>query len=176
MKSPVIVLPQSSNSSVAEFYLSFDSRRVGSYGNSRPAIKGFGGDHFFLSNFYPKAISHKGRRFHTSEHAYVWEKCPTDLWYAAVSSTKSPGKVKAMGRSVKLRPNWEEIKVQAMYDVVKSKFADSFLEANLLGTGSAYLEETNMHKDSYWGVYKEQGENVLGYILMVVRQEIVVKL
>ena len=43
------------------------------------------------------------------------------------------------------------------------------LAAKLLASGDRLLEETNWWGDEMWGVYKGNGQNLLGKILMEVR-------
>lgn len=85
----------------------------------------------------------------------------------------SPNIAKAIGRKVQLRPHWEEIKDQVMYDGVKAKFSKNpILKAKLLATGDAELIEGNWWNDTYWRVCKGVGYNKLGQILMRVRDEL----
>ncbi len=60
-----------------------------------------------------------------------------------------------------------------MYRLLRAKFTqNSEIRQKLLDTGSAYLEETNYWHDTFWGVYNGNGENHLGKLLMLVRDEI----
>ena len=73
---------------------------------------------------------------------------------------------------VKLREDWEQVKLLVMEDLVRQKFSKDPLKDRLLSTGSEYLEETNWWKDTYWGVCNGVGENILGQILMRVRDSL----
>ena len=46
---------------------------------------------------------------------------------------------------------------------------DSHLYAMLKATGDAVLVEGNWWRDDFWGVYEGKGQNILGKILMIVR-------
>jgi hypothetical protein len=60
-----------------------------------------------------------------------------------------------------------------MYRILRAKFTQNKnLRKMLVDTGDAYLEETNYWHDTFWGVYNGIGENNLGKLLMVVRDEI----
>ena len=86
-----------------------------------------------------------------------------------------PSASKKLGRRVKLRPDWEEVKVGLMEEIVRAKFTQNEeLKALLLATGEAYLEEGNTWHDTCWGVDAKTGEgqNHLGKILMKVRDEL----
>ena len=54
-------------------------------------------------------------------------------------------------------------------NLVYQKFLEEPLRSQLLATEDAYLEETNHWGDTYWGVCKGVGENMLGKILMMAR-------
>jgi predicted NAD-dependent protein-ADP-ribosyltransferase YbiA (DUF1768 family) len=57
-----------------------------------------------------------------------------------------------------------------MHDIVWSKFSQNpKLARKLLATGGRYLEETNWWGDKVWGVYRGDGQNLLGKILMDTR-------
>lgn len=76
-------------------------------------------------------------------------------------------------RTLPLRADWEDVKLDIMHEVVKAKFEQNEeLKEKLLATGDAYLEEGNWWWDRYWGVYQGEGENHLGKILMRVRAEL----
>jgi predicted NAD-dependent protein-ADP-ribosyltransferase YbiA (DUF1768 family) len=77
-----------------------------------------------------------------------------------------------MGRSVKLRPDWESIKLDVMETAVRIKFTDPELAAKLIATGDEELIEGNWWNDTFWGVCNGVGENHLGKILMKVRADI----
>lgn len=85
----------------------------------------------------------------------------------------NPQSAKRLGRSVLLRPDWEEIKYDVMYQVCKAKFQQNpDLGQKLLKTGNAELIEGNTWGDRIWGVCKGIGENNLGKTLMRVRDEL----
>jgi len=84
----------------------------------------------------------------------------------------SPHEAKSIGRTVLLRDDWEKIKNKVMYDIVKDKFTrNTLLKYKLIETGNAQLIEGNTWNDTYWGVCCGKGLNVLGNILMGIRNE-----
>lgn len=87
--------------------------------------------------------------------------------------TRLDGKAaKAYGRKVTLRPDWEEVKLEAMREVVHIKFLAPDLSRYLLNTGDATLIEGNYWNDTFWGMCRGKGENHLGRILMEERDAI----
>lgn len=72
-----------------------------------------------------------------------------------------------------MRSDWEDVKFDVMYDIVKAKFTQNEdLKRKLLDTEGYYLEEGNNWGDKIWGVVNGVGENHLGKILMRVRNEL----
>lgn len=85
----------------------------------------------------------------------------------------NPSQAKKKGRSVSLRPDWEEIKINVMYEICKAKFTQNEnLKRSLLNTGNTELIEGNNWGDKIWGQVNGVGENNLGKILMKIREEL----
>lgn len=149
-----------------------------------PKILGFQGPHRFLSNFWPAEVKFAGHVYPTVEHAYQAAKSLDETYRAQFRSPLlPPGMAKRLARTVKLRPNWNDIKVETMTCLVMQKFDISGvgrlvraqrqeLVDQLKATGESYLEETNTWKDTFWGVCNGKGENRLGLILMNVRWDL----
>ena len=77
-----------------------------------------------------------------------------------------------MGRQVKLRKDWEDIKLQVMENALRLKFQDSTLRKKLIATGDEELIEGNPWEDRYWGVCNGSGKNKLGKLLMKIRKDL----
>ena len=74
---------------------------------------------------------------------------------------------KREGYKVKLRENWEDIKIDVMYQIVLAKFSQNeFLKQKLIATGREWLEEGNTWGDRTWGTVDGVGNNYLGKVLM----------
>ena len=82
------------------------------------------------------------------------------------------GRAKREGRKFKLRPNWSEMRLSIMKELLVQKFAQGELRTLLLNTKDEYLEETNYWNDKFWGVCDGEGANHLGRLLMEVRHMI----
>ena len=135
-------------------------------------IKGFKDEYRFLSNFWPVRIVYAGMVYRSVEHAYQASKCKDESDRLKVALAPSPGEAKRLGRMMKKRKDWDEVRVDIMYELNKRKYENPELRNMLLATGDAYLEETNNWYDRFWGVCKGEGRNQLGEILMNIRDKI----
>jgi|ERR1019366_3668919 ribA/ribD-fused uncharacterized protein len=136
------------------------------------AIKGFRGRYRWLSNFWPADVILDGMVFGTVEGAYQAAKTLDLTHRRTIAGLAKPGQAKRFGRKLKVRDDWHEVKLKVMEDLLRQKFAHPDLRQKLLGTGDAYLEESNTWRDFWWGVCDGKGENHLGRLLMKIRQEL----
>jgi ribA/ribD-fused uncharacterized protein len=134
-------------------------------------INSFAGPFAFLSNFSSSPISIGGLTFPTVEHAFAAAKTLDSTKRVEIAAAPTPGKAKRLGRKVALRPHWDDMRVSMMTRLVRLKFQEPTLRAQLLATGDALLVEGNRWNDVFWGVCNGVGENQLGQILMRVRTE-----
>jgi ribA/ribD-fused uncharacterized protein len=138
-------------------------------------IREFQGAHRFLSNFWPAEVVLDNYPYRSVEHAYQAAKTLDLNMRKQIRHTEKPGEVKRLGRRVQMRPDWEEVKLHVMEDLVRQKFTrHPDLKARLLATGNAELQEGNSWNDVFWGINLRSGEgqNHLGKILMKVRNEL----
>lgn len=141
-------------------------------------ITKFEGRYSFLSNFYAAQTVYDGLRYPTSEHAYQAAKSLDDADKIAILQASTPDDCKKLGRQIKIRPDWEEIKDDVMYEIVKNKFRNPGLATKLLRTGDEQLCEGNYWHDNYWGACEcpkcrlLPRRNQLGKTLMRVREEL----
>jgi ribA/ribD-fused uncharacterized protein len=138
-----------------------------------PGIYGFEGNHRFLSNFWPAEVIFEGYAYPTVEHAYVAAKTLDQEQRNKVLAipTEQAGKVKRLGRTFDLREDWEDVKVPIMEDLLRQKFMIQDLFNQLLMTQGFYIEETNTWGDTFWGVCNKEGRNILGLLIMKIRDE-----
>ena len=133
-------------------------------------ISEFRGKYYFLSNFYSSPVYYCGMTFQNAEAAFHSQKDPARI---AEFTRLNPSEAKRLGRRVRLRRDWEEVKDGIMFAVVMAKFGSSQSLADaLLATGNEKLVEGNTWGDRYWGVCDGKGLNKLGDILERVRENL----
>lgn len=136
------------------------------------AIQGFRGAYRWLSNFWPAKVLMNDIEFPTTEHGYQAAKSLDPADWQHFAQLPKPGDAKRAGRYLRIRSDWDQVKLSVMTDLTRQKFLDPTLKALLLGTGDALIEETNHWNDTYWGVCNSIGHNHLGKILMKIRKEL----
>lgn len=128
----------------------------------------------FLSNFYAADVLYEGLIYKNNEAAFQAQKC-LSLEEKQNFVNLPPNKSKALGRKVRLRPDWEEVKFGIMEEIVRAKFFQHpELAVKLVSTGDRPLIEGNLWGDTCWGIDARsgKGENNLGKILMKIRNEL----
>lgn len=150
-------------------------------------INTFTGRWRFLSNFYPVKIEHRGITYPSVENFYVAMKVKEDQvinnkfitstdCQELISKIKNPAEAKRLGKVIKVRKDWDEIKFKIMEWGVNEKFKNPELSKMLIDTGEEELIEGNFWHDIYWGKCNcnrcgNKGENNLGKILMSIREK-----
>lgn len=100
-------------------------------------IVAFEGPNRFLSNFWPAPIVYGGIAFPTTEHAYQAAKSVSPDKARYIASLPTPGQAKRAGKTVVLRPDWEQSKDYVMLDLLRLTFALPVLRWKLLATEDA---------------------------------------
>lgn len=133
-------------------------------------IDKFEGDYRFLSNFWSVQVQYNGVVWPSAEHAYQAAKFNDPKKTAKILANQDPKSAKRYGKTKGLRPDWEEVKVDIMRDIVRAKFDQHHMLMDKLKTTSPNeLIEGNWWGDTFWGVCNGKGENLLGKILMEIR-------
>lgn len=104
-------------------------------------IDKFRGKYGFLSNFYESPIEDENITYPTVEHYFQAQKTLNREEKLKIAKATKPAKAKKMGRQVKLRKDWEDIKLQVMEKALRLKFQDSTLRKKLIATGDEELVE-----------------------------------
>ena len=165
--------------------------RISSFGET--IIDTFRNEYDFLSNFFGASLIWKMQTFSTSEHAYQWEKTDNPIEKESILFNRgqhlsgkgsfliptTPGQAKRKGDLVTLRDDWEDVRLDIMYEILKAKFTQNWdLRQKLVNTGDALLIEGNTWCDNFWGqctcekCQKKEKLNVLGKLLMRLRTEL----
>lgn len=132
-------------------------------------ITEFRGEHRFLSNFWPCRVFNV-HWYPTVEHAYQAAKCDDKAEELQIREADSPGMAKRLGGHVRVRPDWDQIKLEVMADLLWQKFVlNPEMRKRLLATGTRELVEGNTWGDTYWGKCCQVGENHLGRLIMQMR-------
>ena len=136
-------------------------------------IESFSGEYKFLSNFYQCVVSLDCDTYPSVEHAYQAAKTLDPEERRVIRTTPQSNLAKKLGQYIAIRPDWEDVKLWIMSDLVWQKFSNNKeLKDKLLATDSVELIEGNWWNDTYWGICKGVGQNNLGKILMAVRYEL----
>lgn len=132
-------------------------------------IDSFTGKYRFLSNFSPSRVEFEGDVYPTVEHAYQAAKTNDRHERKQIRNARTAGIAKRYGQRLKLKPNWDQRKVEIMRGLLIKKFQDPDLMAKLKATSPAILIEGNSWGDQFWGVSNGSGLNWLGVLLMQIR-------
>ena len=125
----------------------------------------------FLSNFYENGVRYEGLWYRNAESAFQAAKCK-DKVNRVKFQNLTGAQAKALGKTVVLRDDWNDIKVRVMYEVLCAKFeATELLRLWLLETGDEGIIESNSWGDTLWGVCNGKGKNELGKLHIGKREE-----
>ena len=134
-------------------------------------INSFDGEYDFLSNFYECPILWKGNLYRNSESIYQSYKTLDNVPFDFTKTTGS--QAKKISKKLNVRPDWNKIKFDLMYEICQEKFnQNTDIAQKLMNTGDAILIEGNYWGDTYWGKCNGVGQNNLGKILMKIREEL----
>lgn len=129
----------------------------------------FRNEYYFLSNMYPCSITLGKHTFTCAEAAFQAAKCPARVTeFYNINGFEA----KKLGRTVALRSDWNEKKLQYMEKIIRAKFNQHPELARKLCSINTSIVEDNTWNDTFWGMCNGKGENHLGKILMVVREDI----
>ncbi|KAF5827401.1 swarming motility protein ybiA [Dunaliella salina] len=135
-----------------------------------------------LSNFHKSPFFDKKTRktFPTVEHKFQAYKYENRKNFNDILKTflekEDPLDAKRLGRKGKLPDEYNEWvggkRIRVMRDALREKFSQNpILKETLLRTGNVVLIESVPRGDKFWGVKGNVGANVLGQLLMELRED-----
>lgn len=111
----------------------------------------------------------------TGEHGFHVPKAMFRAEALRIAAAPTARAAKSLGRRVRLRPDWEDVKFDVMVEVNRRKYAFPDFREALLATGDRPLVEDSPY-DFVWGGRDAGGgyggRNLLGVALMTVRAEL----
>lgn len=132
----------------------------------------FRGKNEFLSDGYGCFVVYEGTEYPSLQHAFQAAKTLDEAERFLFRICPSAKDARQLGRTVKLRADWEDVKEDIMYSLLCNKFSDPTLQEKLIGTRDPPLIYVNTWHDTFWGIYKGIGSNRYGMLLMKVRDEL----
>ena len=153
------------------------------------AITRFEGQWVWLSNCARVDIRYGGIAYKTVEHAYQAQKTMLAKERVAISQMYLASSARRCGRTVRLRKDWEEVKLEIMTEILELKYGVAEYRELLLATGERELVNTVSDHGRFWGVCdcgrrrpnqswepvaecEQGGENWLGRLTMALREEL----
>jgi ribA/ribD-fused uncharacterized protein len=134
------------------------------------SINSFTKEYQFLSNAYNSPIEIDGISYTNAESAF-WAQRVKDSRARNKFSRLSGNKARAKAIQAEPVEDWDENINHYMEKVLKAKFSDPKMMKLLNSTKGCKLINTNTYRDDYWGVYMGKGKNVLGKLLMKIRDQ-----
>lgn len=132
-----------------------------------------------FSNLHRTPVDFEDQVFPTAEHAYQAGKAAKPAVREWILSAPTPALVAMAAHGLytwDIVPNWSKIKFDRMRGVLRAKFSQHpALRDLLLSTGNARLVEagtTDNAVNRLWGEVNGKGKNMLGVLLMEVRDEL----
>jgi hypothetical protein len=132
-----------------------------------------------FSNLFRRPMEFEGREYPTAEHAYQAGKARKDEVREWILSAPTPSLVAMAAHGLytwDIVPEWSRNKFDRMRKVLSAKFTQhEDLKKLLLSTGNARLVEAGRTANTVnrtWGEVNGKGMNMLGVLLMEVRDEI----
>jgi len=132
-----------------------------------------------FSNLFRRPVTFEGEDFATSEHAYQAGKARKPAVKEWLMAAPSPALLAMAAHGLyvwDVSPNWSKIKFERMKNVLMAKFTQhQDLYDLLLSTGDARLVESATVDNAVnrlWGEVNGVGKNMLGKLLMEVREEL----
>ena len=132
-----------------------------------------------LSNLYRREITFEDKKYPSAEHAYQAGKARKEVVRKWILSAPTPSLVAMAAHGLytwDIVPGWSTSKFKRMKQVLRAKFEQhADLCSILLATGNARIVESTTVDNPVnrtWGEVNGKGKNMLGVLLMEVREEL----
>ena len=133
----------------------------------------FRNEYAFLSNMFSCSINFDGKVFPCVETAFQYAKCRNASLFMKNDGSFVDGfSAKKIGRTVKLPSDWNTKRVDIMYELLCDKFQKNKELCTALKNVKDMIVEDNTWGDTFWGVCNGQGLNMLGKLLMEIRNDL----
>ncbi|WP_025898774.1 NADAR domain-containing protein [Sneathiella glossodoripedis] len=119
-----------------------------------------------VSDEHIEHINHHLQKRNTSISHASLPTLFTDPSLTAGTSKVAANQLRILGY---VRKDWDNVKIDIMTDLLIQKFSQKTLYDRLKNTGDKYLIEGNDWNDTFWGECEGRGRNVLGRLLMTIR-------
>lgn len=133
------------------------------------------GKWYMFSNFSSFMVHWCGIDWITVEHAYQATKFIDKEIRILIQKARSAHDAKKIARAnlQRVRPEWEQIKLNVMESILRAKLEQhAYIRQKLLETKDAVIIEDSP-KDNFWGRGSNwEGQNHLGKLWMKLRQEL----
>ena len=131
-------------------------------------------EYAWLSNMclFPKPITVNDEKIKSSEHYYHSRKTTDPVLRKQILEMDNPYEVKKFCKTIKIRDDWDDIKISVMEEASNIKYSITYFRLKLIACKEPIIEE-NKHYDIFWGTCNGKGENHHGKILSKIRIRII---
>ena len=132
----------------------------------------FRNEYNFLSNMSlsPLYLEIKGKRYRFTCAESAFQACK-EPERASEFENIAGGRAKQLGRHVNLPKDWNEKRVNIMRQILYAKFIQNPVLLLKLRNIKEEITEENTWNDTFWGVCNGTGKNMLGKLLMEIRDD-----
>lgn len=123
---------------------------------------------------FDKPLKYQGLTFWSPENFYQAMKTEkSDIESRSAIASAPPFGAKTLGRNIKIRADWSEIKEDVMIFALRYKFATGTTWGRKLEVYTPEIVEWNNWGDKVWGksIFDGEGQNRLGEILSSIKSE-----
>lgn len=139
-------------------------------------IDNFNGQFDFLNMDYPVKVYFEGKYYRTIFHAFQAARTPLNHLREKIVYADSFQEVFSIASTFQDPPDWAKQRLRVMEQLNRDKFRRySDLREKLKATGKKELINTYMEStpsNLFWGIVKGKGQNKLGNILEMIREDI----